>query len=165
MERSDSNWYLVYTKPRNEDAVSYKLNNAGFQILNPKIRERKFYRRKLTELISPLFPSYVFVKFDRLRDYHLIRYTRGIKNVLGNDQGPSAVPDNIIDSIASRLDKGIVTIRQNFEPGDRVLIKGGPFEGFEAIFEKEMQGLERVSILLKAINIRVVVDAGMLSLV
>lgn len=158
-----SDWFLAYTKPKCEDSVSYKLETAGFEVLNPKIKERKYYRRKLSDIVSPLFPCYLFVKFDKLRDYHLIRYTRGLKWLLGNEAGPSEVPQQIIDSIAVRLEGGIITVRPAFSPGDIVYMKGGAFEGIEAVFEREMNGIERVSILLKAINIRVVVDGRLLA--
>ncbi|MBI5644315.1 MAG: hypothetical protein HY954_12675 [Deltaproteobacteria bacterium] len=156
-------WYLLYTKPWNEDKVTYLLSGAGYKLLNPKIRERKFYRRKIAEITSPLFPCYLFVKFDKIRDYHQIRYTRGVKNVLGNDSGPAEVSERIIESITSRIEDGCVVIRRGFRPGETVILKGGPFEGFDAVFEKELNGMERVSVLLKSINLRLVVDSSMLA--
>lgn len=156
------NWFLAYTKPRSEDHVAYRLIDAGFEILNPKINERKYYRRKITDVITPLFPSYLFVKFDRIRDYHLIKYTRGIKCVLRNDDGPAPVPEPVIASIMNRMEHGVVSIKTHFTPGQTVRVKGGPFEGLEAVFEREMNGIERVSILFKAINIRIVVDGRLL---
>ncbi len=156
-------WYLAYTKPKSEDNVAYRLTGAGFDVLNPKIKERRYCRRKMTDSISALFPCYLFVKFDSSTDYHLIRYTRGIKRVLMNDNGPAAVPQEIIDSITKRLTDGCVTIRPSFTPGQTVVIKGGPFEGLDAVFEKEMKSIERVSVLLRAINVRVVVDGRMLA--
>lgn len=156
-------WFLAYTKPRNEDNVSRRLTGAGFYVLNPKIKERKYYRRKITDIVSPLFPCYVFVEFDKYMDYHLISFTRGIKRVLGNDNGPAVVSREIIDSINGRITDGFVTVKQSFTPGEQVVIKGGPFEGLNAVFEKEMKGVERVSVLLKAMNVRMVVDGRMLS--
>lgn len=157
------NWFLTYTKPRCEDMVATRLSGAGFEILNPKVRERKFSRGKVIEAVSPLFPSYVFVKFEKFRDYHLIRYTRGIKRVLAGEDGPAEISGEIIESISSRIEDGFVKIRPSFTPGQNVLVKGGPFEGFAAVFEREMCGMERVSILLKAINVRLVIDRSMIA--
>lgn len=157
------NWFLIYTKPKCEDMVATRLDGAGFSTLNPKVRERRYTRGKVVEAVSPLFPSYVFARFEKFRDYHLIRYTRGIKWVLRNEDGPAEIPDNVIESISARTQDGFVTIRNAFSPGQTVLVKGGPFEGFTAIFEKEMSGMERVSILLKAINVRLVIDRSMLT--
>lgn len=157
------NWFLIYTKPKHEDMVAHKLLGAGFNVLNPKISERKYSRGKIVEATSPLFPSYVFARFEKFRDYHLIRYTRGIKWVLRGDDGPAEIPDNIVDAISARIENGFVRVRPTFAPGQTVMIKGGPFEGFTALFEREMSGVERVSILLKAINVRLVMDRSMIS--
>jgi len=157
------NWFLIYTKPRCEDSVSAKLLESGFEVLNPKIEERRYIRRKLQNVISPLFPCYIFVRFDNPRDYRLIKYTRGVKTVVGPEHIPSVVPQEITDQIKKRMEGGAIHIRHAmFTPGEDVSIKAGPFEGLEAIFEKELKGTERVSILLKTINARVVVDASIL---
>lgn len=157
------NWFLLYTKPRHEDQVVHRLSDAGFQTLNPKLKEKKYYRRKLTEIVSPLFPAYVFARFDKLRDYHLIKFTRGVKWVLMNDNGPAEVGDDIVSSIVDRMNGGVITISKSFSNGDIVSIEGGPFEGITAVFERELNGIERVSVLLKAINVRVVIDGRMLT--
>lgn len=155
-------WFLVYTKPKHEEMVSGRLSDAGFQTLNAKISERKFSRGRISEVTSPLFPCYLFVNFDKLRHYHLIRYTRGIKRVLGNDSGPAEVDERIIESITARMDNGVISVKPVFRPGEEVTILAGPFEGLSAVFEKELNGMERVSVLLKAMNIRMVVDGSLL---
>lgn len=156
------NWYIIYTKPKNEDGVSKKFVDKGFDVLNPKYNERKCVRGKLQEVASHFFPCYIFVRFNLLKDYRLVKYTRGVKRVVGGNT-PAAVPDEIIGSIRDRMEDGLVSIRsRGFDEGEEVFIKGGPFEGLNAIFEKEISGSERVSILLKAINARVVVDSAFL---
>jgi transcription elongation factor/antiterminator RfaH len=157
------NWYLVYTKPKNEDSVTSKLEGCGFEVFNPKLKERKYVRRKLRDVVSPFFPCYIFVKFKIPESYRLIKYTRGVRKVVGTENQPTPVHQVIIDSIRDRMDNGLVAIRpRKFSPGEEVLIKGGPFEGLDAIFIREMHGLERVSILLKAINARVIVESAFL---
>lgn len=157
------NWFLIYTKPKCEDTVESKLRGAGFTVLSPKVKERKYSRGKVVECVCPLFPSYVFAKFDKYRDYHLIRYTRGVKWVLRSEEGPAEIPDTVVNTIIERIEDGFVTIRKSFTQGQTVIIKGGPFEGFTAVFEKEMSGMERVCLLLKTINVRLVIDKSMVS--
>jgi len=157
------NWFLIYTKPRHEDSVSGKFVENGFEVLNPKIEERRYIRRKLQDVVSPLFPCYIFVRFDNPNDYRLIKYTRGVKSVVGPEHIPSAVPEDIIGQIKERMEGGVIHMRPgSFAAGEDVSIQAGPFEGLEAVFEKQLKGSERVSILLKAVNARVVVDASIL---
>ncbi len=157
------NWYLVYTKPKNEDIVSQKFVEAGFQVLNPKLKERKVYRRKLQDIISPLFPCYIFVRFDGSNDYRLVKYTRGVKSIVGTVSEPSIVPDEIIESISARIKDSVVTLKpEELVKGEEVIISSGPLEGLSAIFERELKGTERVSILLMAINAKVSVDRALI---
>lgn len=158
------NWYLIYTKPRSENAVTDKLQGCGFEVLNPKLRERRFIRRKTREMVSPLFPCYVFAKFSVPENYRLIRYTRGVRKVVGSELRPIPVHEDIIESIRTRMeDDGVVRVElKKFHAGDAVEIKGGPFAGLEAIFLKELGGMERVSILLREVNARIVVDGAVL---
>lgn len=157
-------WYLIYTKSKNEDAVSEKLSGCGLEIFNPKFKERKFVRRKIREVISPLFPCYIFANFEFPKDFHLVKYTRGVKKVIGNENSPIPVPPDIIDSIRGRIIEGLVKVKSTtFMPGDEVVIKDGPFQGLVAVFERKLSGVERVSVLLKTINYRVVLDGAFLS--
>jgi transcription elongation factor/antiterminator RfaH len=159
-----ANWFLVYTKPKKESTVSDKLKGCGFEVFNPKLSERKHIRRKLQEVTTPLFPCYIFVKFDFPDNYRLIKYTKGVRKVIGTDNMPTPVNESIINSIKERMVDGILKYKpQKFTPGDRVAISGGPFEGLEAIFVREMHDMERVSVLLNAMNARVVVHSAELS--
>lgn len=159
-----TDWYAIYTKPGWEGRVASRLRGSGFRMLNPLLKERRLYRRKLQEVVSPLFPCYIFAEIDLPAHYRLIRYTRGVRRIVGTEYAPAPVPGAIIDSIAGRMEDGVVVLRrEEFSPGEDVLIKGGAFEGFEALFEREMNGSERVSILLKALNARIILDRALLA--
>lgn len=159
-----NNWYLIYTKPRNEDTVTTKLQDCGFEVFNPKLKERKCIRRRLRYVISSLFPCYIFVKMDLRSNYRFVKYTRGIRKIVGTENSPTPVSPWIIESIRSRMEDGVVAVKPpKLNPGDEVVIKGGPLQGIEAIFEREMKGEERVIIMLKAVNVRVVADSAFIS--
>lgn len=158
------NWYLIYIKSNSEDALIKRFSDIGLDVLNPMLKERRFVRGKLQEVISPLFPCYMFVKLDILKDHQLVKYTRGVKRFVGSEKLPAVVPDEIVLSIENRMVEGIITAKPiKFEQGDEVFLKGGPLQGIDAVFEKEFKGTERVSILLKTINIRLVVNSPMIA--
>lgn len=156
-------WYLAYTKPRCEDIVAGRFLEHGLGVLNPKLRERKLIRRKVQVRQSPLFPCYVFVRFECPRDFRFVKYCGGVRGIVGADFMPAIVPDGIISGIEARQASGAVDILPDrFMEGQEVKVKAGAFEGFNAIFERELRGSERVSILLKAMNVRVVIDSALL---
>ena len=158
-------WYLLYTKPKHEDQVASRLSQAGYEVLNPKLEERRFYRGKPQNVIAPLFPRYLFVRLDYGQDFRNAKYTRGVVHIVGTSQAPTVVDDSIIETIRSRLleDGRAILPAPELRPGDEVEIHGGPFAGLTGIFVKPMKGVERVSVLLKAIHARVEVDVAYLS--
>jgi transcriptional antiterminator RfaH len=153
-------WYAVYTKPRREDSVAFLLQNRGLEVLNPKIKFRKFKRNKLTDVIEPFFPCYLFANFDKDKYAHLITYTRGVRYIVGK-KNPVAVQDEVVNVIKDGIeDNNIIVIKPStFKNGDKVLIKDGPFKDFYGIFEKEIKGHERVMILLETIQCRLELDS------
>jgi len=158
-------WYAVYTKPKKEDSVAFSLQNIGIEVLNPKIKFRKFKRNRLTDVIEPLFPCYLFANFDKDKYSHLITYTRGVKYIVGK-KSPVAVQDEVINVIKDGIeDNNLIVIKPStFKNGDKVLIKDGPFKDFYGIFEKEIKGHERVMILLETIQCRVELDSYFLAI-
>ncbi|MFZ2197743.1 MAG: transcription termination/antitermination NusG family protein [Thermodesulfovibrionales bacterium] len=152
------NWYAIYTKPKCEDSTALQLRNAGIETLNPKIRTKKYIRGKYISVIEPLFPSYIFACFDSEKQGHMIKYTRGVKFVVGK-QNPLAVPQEIIEAIQERMQGDIVTpALEKIEKGDRVIIKEGPFVNFYGIFERDIPGRERAMILLEALHSKVEIE-------
>ena len=156
-------WYAIYTKQAQEDVVTLRLRNIGMDVLNPKLKTRKFKRDKLAEVIEPLFPCYIFADFDKEKYAHLITYTRGVRYIVGKKE-PIRIYDEVIEAIRCNMEEGdLVSIKpQPLEKGDRVLIKEGPFRNFYGIFEREIKGPERVMILLETIHCRVELDSGYL---
>jgi transcriptional antiterminator RfaH len=157
-------WYAVYTKPKREDAVAGSLENAGIEVFNPRLKQKKYVQGAYRNKISPLFPCYVFVKFEPETTAHMIKYTRGVRRIVGGDM-PWPVSDEIIDAIRDKEEDGIVIlIPPQLKYGDGVAINDGPLSGLKGIFEKELNGQERVVLLLGAIEYqaRVVVDKAFL---
>ena len=158
------NWYAIYTKPKHESTVANRLRDIGIETLNPQLKSNQIRRSRITEIVEPLFPCYLFARFRKVQYSHLIKYTRGVRYILGNED-PVAVHDNIIAAIKDRLDSGesIEINKHNFEKGERVIISEGPFRDFHGIFESGIKGSERVMILLDTIYYRLELDSRFLA--
>ncbi len=148
-------WYAIYTKPRAEDSTALLLLNAGIEVLNPKIRTIRYFRRKYMEAIEALFPCYIFALFDTGTHSHMIRYTRGVRYVVGGES-PLVVHAEIISAVKERMKDGIVRPEpDHYSRGDKILIKEGPFKDFYGIFERNIPGKDRAMILLEALYVKV----------
>lgn len=156
-------WYAIYTKAGKEEAVAHRLRGIGIEILNPKLKTKKYKRNKLVETIEPLFPCYLFAEFDKEKYTHLITYTRGVRYIVGK-KNPIVVYDEIIDTIKGEMEEGdIIVIRPGrFMKGDRVYIREGPLKNFYGIFERKIKGQERVLILLETIHYKIEIDTHFL---
>ncbi|MBI5848230.1 MAG: hypothetical protein HZB31_09840 [Nitrospirae bacterium] len=152
------NWYAIYTKPQCEESVSLMLRNAGLQVLSPKIRIRKYRQGRYEQVIEALFKNYIFACFDSDTHHHMIRYTRGVKYIVGKDH-PIVVPKEIIDAMQQQMEDDIITpALESLIKGDRVVIREGPFASFYGIFQHPVPGRDRVVILLEALNSRLEVE-------
>jgi transcriptional antiterminator RfaH len=154
-------WYAVNTKPRQETLADMNLRRLSVETLYPQIKRGRFSRQGRKMALEPLFPGYIFVRIDLVSQYRAVNYAMGVRRLVCFGPNPVVVEDEIIHSIQSRLEDGCVFVKDSpFTPGDRVRIQGGPLQGLEAVFEREMNGQQRAVLLLKALSFqaRVVVD-------
>jgi transcription antitermination factor NusG len=149
-------WYAVYTKPKREASVAFQLQNIGIEVLNPKLRSRRYRRNRFIEVIEPLFSCYIFANFEKDNYFHLITYTRGVRYIVGK-KNPVIVPVEVIKAIKESMgeDNIIVVKPRTFKKGDRVIIREGPFKDFCGIFEREIKSCERVMLLLSTLNYKI----------
>ena len=148
------NWYCIYTKAGYEDHLSQRLMDIpDIESFNPKLKKKTHLSGKCQEVSEKLFPCYVFLRFDLTKYFHLIKYTRGVKRIVGDGVGnPYVVDDGIVQQIQSRILDGFIrTEKFEFKTGDEVVIKEGPLTGFNGIYQKQLKSRDRVLILLSAI--------------
>jgi transcriptional antiterminator RfaH len=155
-------WYVVHTRPKQEDRTSSNLRTLGIETLTPKLRVNKFneFSGKLTQIVKPLFPGYIFSRFRYNQNYHQVRYTRGVHSLVCFNNQPTAVDDEIIELVRSQIGGDGFVKTDELKPGDQVVINNGRFQNFYGVFERGMPDSDRVSILLNTVNFQahVVVD-------
>ncbi len=142
------NWFVLQTKPLKEIIVAKLLGEAGIKTYCPQFKDDNGRPHML-------FPCYEFVYFDFPSQYRLIHYTRGVRRVLGNEHGPIALAEEIVEEIRAREVDGFIVLEDELgspEPGDIVEVVKGPLRGFRGIFKKTLSSEERVLILLNYIN-------------
>lgn len=147
-------YFVVQTQPSADGIAAANLLNQGFDVFQPTITvERKHprYQRVTSEVIEPLFPGYLFVRFD-LSDarWRSVNGTRGVKGLLGAGEQPIPVPVGIVEDIQRRLTAGEFTPRAVRGPrlkrGELGQVTAGPFSGF--IGECLASRRDRVKLLL-----------------
>jgi transcriptional antiterminator RfaH len=147
-------WYVVCTKSKNEERAANNLMGGKIEVLAPKIKFKKYKEGKFVYITEPMFPGYIFVKFHPIDEYRLVKYTRGIRNIVNFNGKIVPLQDEMITFIRSRLETGdVATIqKKELKKGEKVIIQEGPFKGLGGVFEKELDGKERVAILLDGVG-------------
>jgi transcriptional antiterminator RfaH len=154
---SYSQWYLVHSKARQEDVAEFNLGLLGIETFCPRLRELKYIRNKAQGEGEVLFPGYIFVRVNMKTAYRKVTYAHGVLRVVKFGMGPAVVEEEIIDSIRKRVHNGFVLPppSASLESGQIVRIHKEPFHGLEAIFEQDLNGTERVALLMKTVTFQV----------
>ena len=152
-------WYVVQTKPANEDRVKGNLLNQEIEPFLPLLGTNQYSNAKVIERIKPLFPNYLFARMDLGLHYYKVKYTRGVSKILGNGEGPIPISDKVILTIRDRMgEDNLVKLEDEFKDGDVVEVTSGPFKDLRGVFQKKMSGKGRVKILLSLIGVDVPVQ-------
>lgn len=141
-------WYLVWTKPRQEETALLQLQRQGYSCYLPRIRLEKIRKNRARIVVEPMFPRYLFVRLGSDRDsqsWSPIRSTVGVQQLIYFGGRPARVDDALVELLLER-EHGLPT-QMLYQPGERVRIASGPFAGIEAVFQMSNAG-QRAMVLL-----------------
>ncbi|MEW6326648.1 MAG: transcription termination/antitermination NusG family protein [Thermodesulfobacteriota bacterium] len=154
-------WYVIQTKPREEDRAAFFLRQVGIEIYFPKMevcimtRLRATHGQagtKATMARKPLFPNYIFAHLDAGKDLFKVSWTKGVQKVLPESPRPIPLDEAVMESIKSLAGKDNVVRKRNFKKNDRIRVIRGPMRDVMGIFENWVSDQGRVRILLDLIN-------------
>lgn len=148
-------WYAIQTKAKEEGRAESNLESWGVKTFVPRIKELRCQESSVRRARTAkcLFPRYIFAKFNAASLLHAVNFTRGVCKVIGFGNGPTPVDDILIDTIKSRIGAGgFLTLDDDFNCGDRVVIKAGLFEDFQGTVARDLKDWDRLVVLLSAVS-------------
>ena len=161
---STLSWYLVHTKPRQEDVALANLERQGHECYLPQMRIERIRRRKAEVATEPMFPRYLFIRLDSSdqgKSWSPIRSTLGVSQLVHFGARAAKVDDTLVDLLRQR-ERALPT-EAMFHSGESVVIADGPFAGIEAIYQTadaERRAFILIEILTKPVSMHI--DAGRL---
>ena len=158
-------WYGLRTKSRFEKAAAASLAYKGYQYYRPTYRSRRRWSDRMTEVQAPLFPGYVFCRFDVSQRLPIL-VIPGIVSVVGIGREPASIPDEEIAAIETVLRSGLNAEPWPYLPeGQRVRVDKGSLNGIEGIVVKSKKGAWRmvVSVTLLQRSLSVEIDRECIS--
>jgi len=118
------NWYLVKTKPRQENVAIKNLENQEYTTYCPIVT--------INNKQVVLFPGYIFIHLDKkTENWSPIRSTKGVVNFVRFGLYFAQVPDNVIEFIKANqlivqitdgVFKNCVAIFKSFKSDERVIL-------------------------------------------
>jgi len=130
--------------PQSEQSVIRHLNARQIESFLPTYESVRVWKnRQRVITIRPLFPSYLFVRIGAT-DRGSVLGSPGALRIVGNGQGPLAVPDHEIEFLRSDFCRKRVEPYLDLVIGERVRIKAGPMQGVQGTLVQKKSGMRFV---------------------
>ena len=145
----DMRWYVVHAYSGMEKAVERnireRINRAGMQhlfgeVLVPteEVVEVKNGQKRTSE--RRFYPGYVLVQMVMNDDtWHLVKHTNKVTGFVGGAKNrPAAISEDEVAKILGQMEEGVEKPRHKveFEVGEYVRVKDGPFTDFNGTVEE-----------------------------
>lgn len=132
--RGAARWYAVRTRSRFEARTAAAFRDKGFVEFLPTYQSRRQWSDRVKELRLPLFPGYVFCRFDASDPYPVLN-SPGVVHIVSAGDAPTPLDDVEIDAVR-RICGAPVSAAPWIDPveGERVVIVRGPLRGIEGTF-------------------------------
>jgi len=160
-EASLVSWFALQVRARQEFRISEHLRSNGFEDFLPLYRNRKRWSDRIKEVESPLFPGYLFCRFDPLDRLPILKIP-GVMQIVGFNRQPVPVDENEIRAIQALVASGVPNQPCPYlKVGDKVQIESGPLRGLQGLLV-EFQGDHRLvlSVTLLQRSVAVKIDSA-----
>jgi len=151
-------WYALQVRTRWEASTSVLLSGKGYETLLPTYNTKKNWSGKLREVNAPLFPGYVFCRFN-VQNRLPVLVTPGVISVVGRGRVPLPVEDAEIAAIQTLVSSGFfATPWPYLEVGQKVRIERNALQGLEGIlvnFKGNHRIVLSVSLLRRSIALEI----------
>lgn len=142
-------WYCIRSQPRRQYVAASHLRSLGIEVFNPFLRFQRPTRRGPAWTTAPLFPNYLFARFELLAFFRRARYAFGVSDILRFGSHWAELPDAEIAHLRevwSHTDA--LQPLQPIAVGAPVVLAGGLFHGIEASVVALLPARQRIKILL-----------------
>lgn len=158
--KDDYPWFALHVRACYEKTAAAFLGGKGYQWFLPLYKCRRRWSDRTKEIELPLFPGYLFCRFD-IQNRFPILTTPGVLLVVGTGKTPIAIDQAEISAIQTLVESGLSTQPWPFlQIGERVRISYGALNGLEGIL-LDFKGRQRLvlSVTLLQRSVAVEIDA------
>lgn len=148
-------WIVANCHANAEYKAEANLKRQGFEVYLPRFKTTRRHARRIETVIRPLFPCYLFIKFNKgTTHWRPIRSTIGVKSLLASGDSPLIAPEWVIEELRQNEDEdGLFSfaLKNELQKGDIIKITGGPLAERLGVFDGQNDS-QRVSVLLEVMG-------------
>lgn len=147
------NWAVLNTHPHREHIAIKNLQRQEFHAYCPMVRRQRRHSRRVTEVLRPLFPGYLFTQIaPDMQRWRPMLSTLGVRTVVRCGDRLSLIDDAFIRSLKDReVDGSVARPVSPYHVGQEVRLAGGAFDGLVATII-EMDEQDRLTVLMDLLN-------------
>lgn len=157
-------WYALQVRSRKESYIAAQIAGQGYECLLPTYRSIRKWSDRLKELEQPLFPGYLFCRFN-IHNRRALVTTPGVLQIVGSGRTAIPVSDEEIHALQLVVSSGVSKEPWPYlEVGQRVRVDYGTLTGLEGILVN-LKGNHRVvlSVTLLQRSVAMEVDSAWLT--
>jgi transcriptional antiterminator RfaH len=162
-----ASWFCLRAKPKREHIAAASLRQISeVEAFCPRLRFRKHTTRGPVWFTEPMFPGYVFARFDYGASHRQIRQRPAISGFLEFGGRLALLPDSLVRELKTHVGSDeVVEVNQGLEPGQSVQVIEGPLQGVEALVSRLISSRDRVEILIEWMGRSLVAEVSAADLV
>lgn len=126
-------WYVVWTEARAEKKVAERLAAQGCEVWLPTVTEKHRWSDRWKMVTRPLFPGYLFAATYGAGYVPLLK-TPGVLTLVKEGLKPAVLTSEYIAGLQRIIEHPELAVesvtREQFAPGDEVLVTEGPLAGY-----------------------------------
>ena len=142
-------WFVVHTKPRQEQRALENLQRQGFAAWLPMLSVEKFSRGRLQKVVEPMFSRYLFIRLDTEHsNWAPIRSTLGVSRLVSFGNRPAPIADELIQALRGLPERAPERL---LKVGQAVVFIDGPLKGLQGIYQ-QTDGEARAMVLVELMS-------------
>lgn len=145
-EQTDSvyPWFALRVRSNHERVAALHLRERGFEEFSPTFKAERQWSDRKKQIDQFLFPGYVFCRLNP-EDRLPVLTIPGAVGLVGFGKGPTAIPENEIESVRKMVGAGLLVGPWPFiAAGQTVAIERGPLRGVEGVLQEIKKGFRLV---------------------
>jgi transcription antitermination factor NusG len=151
-------WFAVVIRSNQGEVASTALQNLGYEQFQPTRTVRRQWSDRVKVIQEPLFPGYLFCRFDP-QDRLLILRAPGVISIVCSGKQLLAVDGREIETIRTLLNsRSPVCPHAYLKAGHRVRIEGGALQGVEGLLiavRSEYRVVASITILQRSVSVEI----------